>query len=96
MARSYSHRGKHRHRQATKRHWYAYFISNDGRFGRKRINPILVALYKARIKKHIELTCVDCGSFFHWFYRNDKEFKQAACPFCASQILEEESNESVS
>jgi len=62
VSKSYIHRGNHRHKRDTKKHWYVYFIDDDGQFKSKRVSSIQAAYYKTRIKHRYRFFCRNCGS----------------------------------
>jgi len=80
VAKSYSHRGNHKHRSTTKKYWYLYYVAEEGNFKSKRINSIEVLYYKTQKRKRIKYICTECGNFFMGLVKSSKE--QIDCPVC--------------
>lgn len=62
--------------------WYAYIITDDDRFTRKRISTLEVPLYKTKIRRKRTLICDDCNNEFIAYVKNERE--KVECPFCNS------------
>ena len=85
VSKSYKHRGgNHVHRPGTKKHWMVYFVTDEGQFASKRISPLMVAYYKSKRDRYVNMVCNNCYGTFTVFYKNPKELKAVECPTCAT------------
>jgi ssDNA-binding Zn-finger/Zn-ribbon topoisomerase 1 len=81
VAKSYSNRGNHRHRQRTKKHWYLYYIDHeDLKFKSKRIGTIEALFYMPQKHRPYGYTCPDCGASLTAYVKSLKE--EVECPYC--------------
>ena len=80
VAKSYSNRGNHVHRQGTKKRWYLYYIDEDGRFRTKRINALEALLYKGLKSHRYRVVCPECGGLSVAFVKSLKGDQN--CPHC--------------
>lgn len=80
VSKSYSHRGNHRHRTGTKKHWYVYYFE-DGKFSTKRISALEVPYYKAQKRHRYRYICMDCGSLLVGLVTSRN--KDVICPYCS-------------
>lgn len=79
VSKSYTHRGNHRHRHDTKKHWHMYYI-DDGKFKTKRISS-LEAMYYMTLKQHrYSYICMNCSSKFIALVKSHKDVVE--CPYC--------------
>ncbi len=83
VAKTYKHRGNHRHNQA-KKHWFVYYYDYDynGEFRlfTKQVNWLEALYYKTQKCSRFKMVCPDCGSVFIAIvsgFRNKVE-----CPYC--------------
>ena len=68
--------GKRQYR-GKKKHWYVYFYDNDGRFRKRKINPVEVPYYGSMIRRRKTYQCKGCGERFR--------ATVAKCPNCGAQ-----------
>ena len=61
VAKSYSNRGNHVHRQGTKKRWYLYYIDEDGKFRTRRINALEALYYRGKKTHRYRVVCPECG-----------------------------------
>jgi len=61
VSKSYIHRGNHRHKRGTKKHWHLYYIDDDGQFKTRGISYVEAAYYKTRRKHRYRYLCTNCG-----------------------------------
>ncbi len=54
-------KGKKAYR-GKRRHWYVYFYDDEGRFRKKKINPIEVPYYGSLIRRRKTYLCPACGT----------------------------------
>ena len=80
VSKAYSHRGYHRHRPNTKKHWYVYYIDEDGRLGTKRVSFLEALIYKSLKVHRYKYYCLVCGRGFVVFLKSKKKFVE--CPNC--------------
>lgn len=84
VAKSYSNRGNHRHRQGTKKRWYLYFIDDEGNFRTRRINALEALYYRGKKVHRYKIACPECGGVSIAFVRTlDGD---ANCPHCGETI----------
>lgn len=57
VAKSYSNRGNHQHRQGTKKRGYLYFIDEDGNFRTRRINALEALYYRGKKAHRYRVIC---------------------------------------
>lgn len=80
VSKAYSHRGNHRHRKGTKKHWYVYYIDEEGKLRTKKVS-FLEALFYKNIKLHrYKRYCQECGRVFLAFLKSKKQ--PVECPYC--------------
>lgn len=84
VAKSYSNRGNHQHRQGTKKRWYLYYIDEDGKFRTKRINALEALLYKGLKTHRYRVICPECEAPLVAFVRSLKG--DVECPNCEYMI----------
>jgi len=81
VSKSYIHRGNHRHKQNTRKHWHLYYIDDDKKFKSKRISSIEAMYYKARKIHRYRYVCINCGSKFVAYVKSHDEIME--CPYCS-------------
>ena len=69
-------KGKKAYR-GKRKHWYVYFYDDEGKFRKKRINPVEVPFYGSQIRRRKGYLCPSCGTKF----RSTK----GTCPKCGAQ-----------
>jgi rubrerythrin len=69
-------KGKKAYR-GKRRHWYAYFYDDEGRFRKKQISSVEVPYYGSLVRRRKSYLCPKCGTKF-------RSFKDA-CPKCGSK-----------
>ncbi len=88
VAKTYKHRGNHRHNLA-KKHWFVYYYDHDDSgelcFFTKQVNWLEALYYKAQKKHRFKYVCSDCGSVFIAIVKSFKD--RVECPNC-QEILE--------
>ncbi len=88
VAKTYKHRGKHRHNQA-KKHWFVYYYDHDDSgelcFFTKQVNLLQALYYKAQKRHRFKYVCPDCGSVFIAIVKSFRD--RVECPYC-QEILE--------
>ena len=84
VAKSYSNRGNHVHRQGTKKRWYLYYIDEDGKFRTRRINALEALYYRGKKTHRYRVVCPECGGPSLVFVRSLKD--DYNCPYCDSNI----------
>ncbi len=50
--------------RGKRKHWYVYFYDDEGRFRKKKINPIEVPYYGSLIRRRKTYLCPACGTQF--------------------------------
>jgi len=84
VAKSYSNRGNHRHRQGTKKRWYLYYIDEDGTFKTRRINALEALYYRGKKVHRYKIACPYCYGEVIAFVRSLKG--DIECPHCGEMI----------
>ncbi len=83
VAKTYKHRGNHRHNQA-KKHWFVYYYDHDDSgklcFFTKQVNLLQALYYKAQKRHRFKYVCPDCGSVFIAIVKSFKD--RVECPNC--------------
>ncbi|NDB33629.1 MAG: hypothetical protein EB150_10370 [Nitrososphaeria archaeon] len=80
VSKSYIHRGNHRHRHGTKKHWHMYYVDDDGKFKTKRISSLEAVYYKALKLHRYRYICINCGFKFIALVKSHKDAVE--CPYC--------------
>ena len=84
VAKSYSNRGNHVHRQGTKKRGYLYYIDEDGKFKTRRINALEALYYRGKKTHRYKVVCPECGGPSLVFAKSLKD--DCECPYCDSNI----------
>jgi hypothetical protein len=79
VAKSYSNRGNHVHRQDTKKRWYLYFIDEDGKFKTRRINALEALYYRGKKTHRYRVVCPECSGLLLAFVKSLKGDYE--CPY---------------
>jgi len=79
VSKTYIHRGNHRHKSSTKKHWHIYYYE-DGIFKTKRVNFLEAMYYKTQKRKRLKYVCRECGNEFVGLVKSSKE--EIDCPYC--------------
>ena len=71
--------GKKQYR-GQRKHWYMYYYDDEGKFRKKKINPLQVPYYGSLIRRRKSFLCESCG------YR----FRSAtpSCPRCGKPAIQ--------
>jgi ribosomal protein S27E len=96
VAKSYSNRGNHRHRQRTKKHWYLYYIDDegDGKFHTARINALEALYYRGKKRHRYKFACPECGGLSLAYVKSLKE--EVECAQCGNTVsLDDLDDESI-
>ncbi len=91
VSKTYIHRGNHRHKSDTKKHWFIYYYDDEGNFRTEMVNPLQAMYYKARKWRRIKLICTVCWNEFLGIVKSRNEIVQ--CPYGCEMDDEEESEE---
>ena len=78
VAKTYSHRGNHRHRLDTKKQWFVYYYDEEGSFHSKKISYLQAMYYKSQKMHRIKYVCLECGQMFMGLVKSKNEVPQ--CP----------------
>ena len=78
VSKTYIHRGNHRHKSDTKKHWFIYYY-DDG-FKTKQVSFLQAMYYKTRKYKRLKYICEECGNVFLGLVKSTKELVK--CPYC--------------
>jgi len=79
VSKTYIHRGNHKHKPSTKKHWHIYYYK-DEQFKTKRVSLLYAIYYKTQKRKRIKYICTECGNFFMGLVKSSKE--ELDCPYC--------------
>jgi len=79
VSKTYIHRGNHKHKESTKKHWHIYYYE-DGNFKTKRVNTIQALYYKTQKRKRLKYICTECGNIFMGLVKSSNE--ELECPEC--------------
>lgn len=89
VAKTYTHRGNHRHRPDTRKHWYVYYYDEEGNFRSERVNYLQAMYYKRQKRHRVKLLCNACGQWFIGLVKSENE--EVQCPYgCDSEVENEE------
>ena len=80
VSKTYKHRGLHRHRKSTKKHWHIYYYDEDFVFHSEQVSYVKAMYYKTQKRKKIQYVCTECGNFFTGLVKSRKE--ELGCPIC--------------
>lgn len=80
VSKTYLHRGNHRHKSDTKKHWFVYYYDEEGNFRTERVNWLQALFYKTQKRKRLKYFCTDCGNVFLGFVKSSHE--ELKCPYC--------------
>jgi hypothetical protein len=69
-----------------------YYITDEGQFASKRISPLMVAYYKSKRERYLNMVCDSCYGAFTVFYKNPKELEAVECPACAAAYYASSNN----
>ena len=61
VSKTYIHRGNHRHKSDTKKHWFIYYYDDEGNFRTERVNSLQAMYYKAHKWHRLKFVCIVCG-----------------------------------
>ncbi|MDE1770896.1 MAG: hypothetical protein KGI28_10165 [Thaumarchaeota archaeon] len=79
VSKTYIHRGNHRHKSDTKRHWFIYYYDDEGNFRTERVNQLQAMYYKARKWRRIKLICTVCWNEFLGIVKSKNDAVE--CPY---------------
>ena len=80
VSKTYIHRGYHKHRDSTKKHWHIYYYDEEGKFNTKRVSLLQALYYKTQKRKRLKYLCIECGNVFVGLVKSSK--KELDCPYC--------------
>jgi len=80
VSKTYIHRGNHKHRDSTKKHWHIYYYDEEGNFHTQRVNTLQALYYKTQKRKRLKYLCIECGNIFVGLVKSSK--KELDCPYC--------------
>ncbi len=79
VSKTYIHRGNHRHKSKTKKHWFIYYYE-DGNFRTKKVNFLQALYYKSKKRHRMRGICQNCGEIWLFFVKSKHE--KLKCPNC--------------
>ena len=79
VSKTYIHRGHHRHKSDTKKHWHIYYYE-EGNFKTERVNFLQALYYMTQKRKRLKYICTECGSLFLGLVKSKRE--KVECPYC--------------
>lgn len=80
VAKTYLHRGKHRHKSSTKKRWFIYYYDEDQKFRSEQVSFAKAMYYKKNKFRRISYICTECGKMFVGLVKSKKQ--ELPCPFC--------------
>jgi len=80
VSKTYIHRGIHRHRSNTKKHWFVYYYDEAWKLQSKRVNFIQAMYYKTQKRHQLKRICTVCGKIWYFFPKSKRE--KLECPNC--------------
>ena len=80
VSKTYIHRGNHRHKSDTKKHWHIYYYDEEGIFKTQRVNFLQALYYMTQKRKRLKYICTECGSLFLGLVKSKRE--KIECPYC--------------
>jgi len=66
--------------RGQRKHWYVYYYDDEGRFHKKKINPLQVPYYGSLIRRRKSFLCGSCGNRFR--------SATPSCPRCGNQATQ--------
>lgn len=79
VSKTYKHRGVS-HKKSTKKHWFVYFLDDEGRFHSEQVSYLKAMYYKKQKLRRMKFICPDCGQFFLGLVKSAKQ--ELDCPYC--------------
>ena len=83
VSKTYSNRGKHRHRPSTKRRWhiYGYDFDDEGKlfYHTEPISVFQVPYFKLKIVKKFHVICVKCKKEYLAFEKDISKIAKGEC-----------------
>jgi len=80
VSKTYIHRGNHRHKSKTKRHWFVYYYDEAGIFHNEKVNWLQAMYLKTQKRHRIKYVCIECGELFMGLVKSKKD--DVECPYC--------------
>jgi len=80
VSKTYIHRGNHKHKDSTKKHWHIYYYDEEWNFKTKRVGLLQALYYKTQKRKSLKYICTECGNIFMGLVKSSKE--ELECPNC--------------
>lgn len=88
VSKTYIHRGNHRHKSGTKKHWFIYYYDDEGNFKTERVNVLQAMYYKAHKWHMVKFTCTNCWQEFLGIVKSANY--TIPCPYgCETEIDED-------
>jgi hypothetical protein len=85
VSKTFIHRGNHRHKQSTKKHWFIYYYDEEGKFRTEQVNFFQALFYKTQKYHRIRGVCQNCGRVWLYFIKSKRE--KMKCPNCDLLII---------
>ena len=79
VAKAYKHRGV-LHKKSTKKHWFVYYLDEEGRFHSEEVSYLRAMHYKKQKLRRIKYVCLECGRVFLGLVKSAKQ--ELECPYC--------------
>ena len=83
ISKTYIHRGNHRHKSNTKKHWHIYYYDEEGNFCTQRVSFIEALYYKFNKCKRVKVYCESCDTAWRFVVKGRKK---PVCPNCNEEI----------
>ena len=81
VAKTYLHRGKHRHKESTKKRWFIYYCNKEGHFYSEQVSFVKAMYYKKRKLRRLRYYCEMCEKLFVLVAKSKKELECPACGY---------------
>ncbi len=79
VSKTYKHRGQHRHKKSTKKHWCIYYCDELGRFGSEMVSFSQAMYYKTKKYRRLKYYCEACGKLFVLLAKSRKQLECHNC-----------------
>ena len=87
VAKAYSHRGNHQHRDSTKKKWHIYYYDEEGKFHTEQVNVIQALYYMIQRRERVYYYCDKCNRCITYLIKRWQRSIMAICPYCDDDVL---------
>ena len=80
VSKAYKHRGNHRHKSDTKKHWFIYYYDEEMNLHTEQVNLLQALYYKTKKFHRVRRYCSECDRV--WEFLVKKTSDEVLCPYC--------------